>query len=505
VARVVGVRPAFVTGCLASAASLGVVGCGGQPSSSTFPPASCSLPQVAATGSASATAGLRAHGAAVPVWSAAIGRPSVVEDGTAYATRQGHCIVAVDVATGRLDWIAAPTSEHPELFDVVADGSTVLAAAGIEVGQAPAAVFPVVAQLTAYDPTTGHSRWAVVIPSDGQGMPGLLTGSVVVVSQADGSVLGLKESDGHPLWRDHAPAGCASNSTRGLQPNAAMIGMGSPRDGTSAIIAYACPAGGSIAAIDPVNGARRWNWRVPQGWNVDAQMAATVDTGNPDGHVVAVPISLVPAANAPPIVAPAPGPSHPTKIANVYGYSETSDVVVLDPSTGRPLWDLIDVAGQALTAVGGAGSLCILTDAGADCRGAQDGAPLWSMTWPGRNASATHPALSCIDQAAREQPCAVSANGFLYLALATESTPAYPPTPGPPTSSGSFVITALSMATGKTIATLPLPSFNNLQSDHSVSLALPPAILMVADGMVLVSPQFQETDVVEAFSKPSSG
>ena len=65
------------------------------------------------------------------------------------------------------------------------------------------------------------------------------------------------------------------------------------------------------------------------------------------------------------------------------------------------------------------------------------------------------------------------------------------------------MITALDLATGRTVATLPLPSFK-AQSDHAVSLALPPAVLAVADGKVLVSPQTHETYVVQAFVIPVS-
>jgi hypothetical protein len=55
------------------------------------------------------------------------------------------------------------------------------------------------------------------------------------------------------------------------------------------------------------------------------------------------------------------------------------------------------------------------------------------------------------------------------------------------------------MDTGKVMSRLPLPAFD-VQSDHAVSLGLPPAVLVVADGLALVSPQFEETDTVEAFA-----
>jgi outer membrane protein assembly factor BamB len=497
----VGIHPAFMAACMASVVTLGIAACGAQPAS----PAVSSLPcpqQTASSTGTPATVVSEAHSA--PRWSADVGRPAFVEGTTAYGTAVAHCIVAFELATGDIDWSISPPSGHPVLSAVTGDASIVLAATGVEVGQPPGGVFPAVDELAAYDRPTGVLRWTVAIPNDGQGMPALLTGSVVVVTEADGSVIGLSESDGEQLWRDGAPKGCHGSSTDQLQPNASVVGVGSDRSGTSALIAYACPAGGAVAAIAPSNGAVQWTWRVPAGWDLDAQMATTIDAGTPDGRVAAVPISLVPAAVAPRVVASPPGPVRRTTLSNLYGYSESNDVVVLDTTTGRPLWDLTDVPGQALSVVGGAGSVCGLTDGGADCRSALDGAPRWSATWPGRNASATYPALSCVDQAATTQPCIVSANGVLYVALATSSAPAYPPTPGPPSPSGTFLITALNLATGTTIATLPLPAFAN-RSDHAVSLALPPAILAVADGVVLVSPQFQGTDVVQAFTQPGPG
>jgi outer membrane protein assembly factor BamB len=504
VAIVVSLRRVLVAGCVVTAVSLGATACGAQPASPAVSVSSvpCPQPTAATPSDTPATVVSDAHGS--PRWSADVGRPAFVEGTTAYATAAAHCIVAFDLATGDIDWSMSPPSGHPVLSSVTGDASIVLAATGVEVGQPPGMVFPAVDELAAYDRLTGALRWTVAIPSDGQGMPALLAGSIVVLTEADGSVIGLSESDGEQLWRDAVPKGCHGSSTDQLEPNASVVGIGSAGSGTSALIAYACPAGGTVAAINPSSGAMRWSWRVPPGWDLDAQMATTIDTGMSDGRVAVVPISLVPAAVAPRVVASPPGPVRRSTISNVYGYSESNDVVVLDTTTGRPLWDLTDVPGQALSVVGGAGSVCVLTDAGADCRSAHDGAPRWSATWPGRNASATYPALSCVDQATTTQPCVVSANGVLYLVLATSSAPAYPPTPGPPSPSGTFLITALNMATGATTATLPLPAFAN-RSDHAVSLALPPAIVAVADGMVLVSPQFQGTDVVQAFTQPGPG
>lgn len=490
-----------VAACLAATATLIVAGCGaGATPASVLTAVSCSLPQATATSGASATAQGVAHNASQPVWSADIGRPSAVMGGTAYGPgAEGRCITATDVATGHLEWSVAPPSDHPELFDVIADASIVLAATGAKPPQTGGLEAPVVGQLVAYDPTTGHPKWEVLIPGDSQRVPALLAGSVVVVSQSDGSVVGLSETDGRQLWRDPAPGGCNGNDTwDGTEPNAATLGTTNQGGELSAVVGYACPAGGGVAGINPSNGHTRWTWSVPKGWELDMQAAATVDTGAPTGDVVAAAISLIPPANAPKVIAPPPGPVMPTQIPNTYGYSQTTDVAVLDPGTGRTLWDLTDVVGQLLTA-GGSGTLCILTDAGADCRSARSGALRWLMSWPGSDVSPSTPALGCIDESAGELRCAVAANGLLYVALATTAAPAYPPGPEPATPAGAFEVTALSMATGKTTATIPLPSFN-VESDHAVSVGVPPAVLLVADGVVLVTPQFQETDEVQAFA-----
>jgi outer membrane protein assembly factor BamB len=422
---------------------------------------------------------------------------------TAYGpAAEGRCVTATDVGTGHVDWSVATPSDHPELFDVIADASIVLAATGVEPPQTGGLEAPVVGQLVAYDPTTGHPTWDVVIPGDSQRIPAVLAGPVVVVSQADGSVVGLSETNGNQLWRNPAPRGCSGNDTSdGTEPNAAMLGTTTINGDLSAVVGFACPAGGGVAAIDPSNGHIRWKWPVPKGWELDMQVATTVHTGVPSGDVIAAAISLIPAANAPKVVAPPPGPAMPTRIPNTYGYSQTSDVAVLDPGTGRTLWDLTDVVGQLLTA-GGSGTLCVLTDAGADCRNARNGVPRWSTSWPGSDASPSAPALGCIDESAGDLRCAVATNGLLYVALATPAAPVYPPGPDPPTPAGAFLITALSMTNGKTTATIPLPSFN-VQSDHAVSLGVPPAVLLVAGGVVLVTPQFEETDVVEAFALPA--
>ncbi len=498
---IVSVRPGWSVTSLAAAATLGVAGCGSQSPGTILSAVSCSVPQVNAVSSASATAAAKGVGIAAPVWSGVMGRPATVVGDTAYGTGpEGRCATALDVATGRMRWTVAPPADHPNLFDVVADATTVLAATGHAEAPGPGLNAPLISELVAYDSHTGRARWSVTIPDDGQKIPALLTGSTVVVSEEDGTLVGLSEQTGHPLWRDRAQHGCPDNLPPGFQPNAVVIGPGSPVDGIPTAVIMTCE-GGSITGVDAATGATRWTWKVPAGWNVEPQLSNTVDPGTPGGVAVAASIGLIPPANAPTRIAAPPGPLRPTTTGNVYGLEAGGDLVVLDSRTGRVRWDLTGVAGSVVP-VGGAGSICAVTESGIDCRRAADGGPAWATTWVARNASRQWPALGCMSLTAGAQPCAVTAGNLLYAALPTASTPAYRPLPGPQTPAGTFVLTALRLDTGKVISRLPLPAFVDSQSSIAISLASPPGVLAVGDGFALVTPEYAETDDVEAFATP---
>jgi hypothetical protein len=296
----------------------GVAGWGGSPSSLTpFAPSlgSCSQAKAPTYAGASTTLGLDAQNATAPTWSSDAGRLSVVVGDTAYgigATSGPECIVAVGVAGGRPNWYAAAPAGHPDRFGITADASTVLAAAvaGPRVTRT-VEVSSTVDELVAYSARTGTANWAVTIPDIDQSMTARLTGGVVV-SEADGSVIGPSESDGHLLWADPAPAKCANAAQEFMQPTAAVIGLGAPLSGgvAPAVIAFGCPeASGSLAEVDPSNGSVLWTWKVPEGWELDPQTAAVVNTGAHEGYVVAAPISLIPKSNAPRVIAVAPGPA----------------------------------------------------------------------------------------------------------------------------------------------------------------------------------------------------
>ncbi len=408
--------------------------------------------------------------------------------------------MAIDTATGRPDWTVPPPADHPNLFDVVADATTVLAATGLPEVQGPGLNSPLISELVAYDSATGHPRWSVTIPDDGQKIPALLTGSTVVVSEEDGTLLGLNERTGHQVWRDRAQRGCPDDMPPGFQPNAVVIGLGPLVAGVPTAIVITCE-GGSVVGVDAANGAMRWTWKAPSGWNLELQFSSTVDTGAPGGVAVAAFIGQIPPANAPKIIAAPPGPLRPSRIGNVYGLEADGDMVVLDGLTGRVRWDLTGNIGPAMP-VGGAGSICVLTDAGIDCRRAADGSPQWATMWLASNASQQWPALGCMSLAGGAQPCAITAGDLLYVALPIATTPAYRALPGLPSPPGIFVLTSLRLDTGKVVTRRPLPAFVDSQSSIAISLASPPGVLAVGDGFALVSPEYAETDAIQAFAVP---
>jgi outer membrane protein assembly factor BamB len=381
---------------------------------------------------------------------------------------------------------------------VIGDPTTVLAAVGNEFGQAPALVAREVTGLVAYDPDTGTPRWAVDFPADSQAVPAVLAGGVVVVTEADGTVVGLDEADGRQLWKNAAREKC-SDRLGPLSPGAVPVGplSLSSTGQTVAVVGYGCLSTGGVEALNPMDGSTVWNWGVPEGWSLDTQMLKTVDTGSPTGEVAVVPITQALPPNASRVTAADPAPVVPTVIENRYGYAQTNDVVVLESARGQPLWDLQGVAGQAVEAVGGASNLCILTDVGADCRGASNGALRWSLYWPGKGASGTYPALECIDLPAISQGCAITSDGHLYVALATDAAPTYDNPETLPPRAGLFDLTELDLASGGQISRIPLPAYDD-PDGIGVCLAGPPAVLQVTDGVALVSPQ--SGDVVEAFN-----
>jgi hypothetical protein len=75
---------------------------------------------------------------------------------------------------------------------------------------------------------TGKPRWDLSLADDGQALPAVIDGPVVVVAEADGTVEGVGTLDGRLRWSNLVPAGCipATEGNASLNPGAHGVPAG---------------------------------------------------------------------------------------------------------------------------------------------------------------------------------------------------------------------------------------------------------------------------------------
>lgn len=163
--------------------------------------------------------------------------------------------------------------------------------------------------------------------------------------------------------------------------------------------------------------------------------------------------------------------------------------------TGIALWEL-DGVPDAPGVLGGAGRLCIAGVSGIVCRDPRSGAAAWQ--W--QPVAQPPPQMGSLLFSSLGPPGVVATSNRLYWAAPTSAAPARadPPsassTPGP----GLFELRVTDLATGNPIANIPLPRYNGGPNGVGVSLSSPPGVVSVGAGVAFVSPQINETVVVEA-------
>lgn len=427
--------------------------------------------------------GLNSVGAATPRWSTRIGLPSAIEGGTVFGI-DGECLVATTIASGTVRWVAS-TRHDDYVGGVAADATSVLASTG-RVTKLGVVFAPIVNGLAVYDPGDGALRWRVSLAEDGQGLPAVLADGLVVVSQADGVVVGLSEATGILRWQDPPPPGCLVSSIP-LQPPVTVLGSG-----PVVAVGYPCETGPIVVGISPQTGTVRWTWSPPFSFSLynQASVELTDSDGDASDGVVAVVLDGPSGAAAGPTGAAL---AHTTVLA-ARG-APRKDTVILDLATGRPRWELDGTTDGVM--VGGSSRLCQVSKAGIDCRDSTDGTASWSWSPPVSTALAAPlaPVMKPI-------PGIVCANGEIYLAAPTSTTPGDVDTPRGdiPALPVRFVLTGFDLTDGRIAQQLPLPAFNGGSLGIEVSLAAPPGVTAAGDGMVLVSPQLHENDIIEAFA-----
>jgi hypothetical protein len=240
----------------------------------------------------------------------------------------------------------------------------------------------------------------------------------------------------------------------------------------SPTIGYQCAKANEVIAVIPATGPPGWTWQAPSGWSVQAQSPAAAVSG-----VTAFLVSGLGTA----------APRRATWTLGPNGY-ETEQVVGIDESTGRPVWELDGVPTSA-GVYGGAGELCVVSPFGVECLNARTG----TQTWQWR------PVATPGQAAANPSNGVVTAGGRLYLIAPTPAAGRINSQSVTQRSTGAFDLRVMDLATGRVVVTMPLPSYYGGTGGVVVSLDSPPGVAAVTGSEVLITPQTSETDVLEAF------
>lgn len=430
--------------------------------------------------------GLTVGDASTPVWSSQVGVGTsfpVAAEGLLFTRAPLGCLAALDPRSGAVLWSWAVP--QPSWLAGVTAGATVVVAAlgdsrrgGGSTGGA-ATSYGVTDRLVAFDPSTGVERWSLKILDDGQGVPAVIAGNVVVVSQADGSTLGLDADTGRQLWQDPAPQGCPTVSGDPLNQTAVVLA-----GGPAVTVSYQCTQRDEIARLDPSTGKTRWTLALPKGFHVELQTPVGASSG-----VLGLTMSFVgleppgpEALGVPMGQQPPPGPK---------GY-EAAYFLAVATDSGTPLWQLGSIT-AAPGVYGGSGNLCLVSGYGADCYVARTGALSWQSTPPVRPGQ----------DYSFDSGGAVAASGRLYTVVPTAAakkirrgSTTYRSAPG------TFRLHVMDMSTGEVLNDIPLPAFYGGPNGVVVSPDSPPGVIAVSGQLVFVSPQVRETRVIEAFALP---
>ena len=274
----------------------------------------------------------------------------------------GQQVEAVSAATGAPLWTATLPASLPVILGLVPGKRVVIVEAGRQVGQAPAAVYPVVSEYVALDLATGAMRWAVPVGGRYQNPPIAVSGRFLLTGDPAGAVTARIAATGRIVWRDRRPAGCGQPPGDG--PDNAGLGLAA--DGPLLAASFDCGSRVIVQRLDPATGTRLWTWRSMAAG--DPLLAVTAAARGGAGMVL-IDGQIAPSAwpftrRLPHAVAwpPALGPADNVNL-----------IVALDAGDGRPGWS--ETGGQLEMFAPTAGALCEVVDVGLECRDDATGTP----------------------------------------------------------------------------------------------------------------------------------
>jgi outer membrane protein assembly factor BamB len=431
--------------------------------------ASCSRPSVS---KGVVARGLEVGQADSPKWSGEVSAALAVAGTRAFSDSGGACVSEIDASSGAAGWSWA-AGGSAIVMGAVATEDAVVVATGHSHGTAPAAVMPATDRVVGLDPRTGVRRWSVEVGQDGQSVPAVVSDGSAIIAKADGSLLGVDAVTGRSEWVVPAPAGCTSSKAL-TSPDVAvnlLPGVG------GAIVDYHCDGPERLVQLDASSGAARWTRSLPDGWAVQYQSPAASDA-----TVLGVLVSGNGAA-----IAPLRSSSH-----DVSATTGTVSLIALNAATGAPLWQ-VDGISSAAGAYSGAGRLCTASGSGATCYAEASGAQSW------QRASSAPPSSSGLSSFGDG---VVAENGLLHVVEATAAATSIPPESTTYRAApGTFVLETIDMSTGRVLDSRALPAFDGGPDQVDVSPDSPPGVVGAADGVTLVSPQLDETTVIEAFAR----
>jgi outer membrane protein assembly factor BamB len=389
-----------------------------------------------------------------------------------------QCVQATSIATGQPLWTWSAAT-HPPVMGVIAGHGIALVATGLPHGTGSAADFVLTNRLTALDAATGRQLWTMALAGhgdgqgDGQSVPAAITngpatgtGATVIVAQANGTVQAVDAQTGAPRWTDPVPSACRPSGQGNTVPVATILTA-------SPTVLYQCANANEVTAFTPATGAPRWTWQAPKRWSIN------------------IPPEVTTTANVTALVATGPGAAASNRLTTTIGPPayDPAQVVAIDDNTGRPLWELDDVADSGGLYASN-GQICPVSPYGAECLNARTGAESWQ--W--------RPAVTPSQESASPASTAVATNGRLYLVAPTQAAAKIDSASTTQRSApGTFVLQVMDIATGHVIATRPLPSFYAGPNGVVVSADSPPYVAEVDGPLVLVVPELGNPQVVEAF------
>lgn len=300
-------------------------------------------------------------------------------DGTLLGV-DGQQVDAVTAATGAPLWTATMPASLPAILGLVPARRVVIVEAGVQVGQAPAAVYPVVSEYVALDLATGAMRWAVPVGGRYQDPPVAVAGRFLLTGDPAGAVTARIATTGRVVWRDRRPAACGPPPA----DSAENAGLGLAADGPLLSASFACGSRVIVQRLDPATGMTLWTWRSPPTTGPLLAVAAAAHGG---AGMVLIAGQIAPSAR--PFTRRLPRAfAWPPAL----GPADNVDLIVALGADGRPRWS--ETGGQLEMFAPTEGVLCELVDVGLECRDDTTGTATMRVLLTGKSAGDSPPNIA---------------------------------------------------------------------------------------------------------------